>query len=215
MRKYLAEGIGTFAIVFCGTGAIIINEQTGGIVGHMGISLTFGLIVMLMINCFGSVSGAHFNPAVSLALAANKKLKQSDLILYILSQLIGAIAASAMLSGLFPNNTLLGATLPAVSDGQSFCIEYIITFLLMLVILRVAKTKPEWKWMTSLSIGSMIALAALFAGPICGASMNPARSIGPALISGNLDHIWLYIAGPILGALSALGIEKLLDKTST
>ncbi len=204
MKKYLAEFIGTFAIVFCGTGAIIINEETGGTITHVGIAITFGLIVMAMIYALGNISGAHFNPAVSIAFTLIKKFPIREVLPYIISQLTGALLASLVLKFLFPDNLSLGTTIPAGSDLQSFVLEFILTFLLMLVIINVAHGSKEQGLFAGMAIGSVVLLEAMFAGPICGASMNPARSFGPAILSGNLTHLWLYLLAPVMGAIAAV-----------
>ena len=187
MKKYLAEYLGTFAVVFCGTGAIVIDQETHGSVTHAGISVTFGLIVMCMIYTFGDISGAHLNPAVSIAFALARQFPVKELAPYIISQLTGTITASLILRLLFPRNELLGATLPSVSVGQSFAMELILAFLLMLVIVRVSSGSKERGMFAGLAIGYTVLLEAMFAGPICGASMNPARSFAPALVSGHFD----------------------------
>lgn len=212
MRKYLAELIGTFAIVFCGTGAIIINQETGGPITHVGIAITFGLIVMAMIYAFGNISGAHFNPAVSIAFAAIKKFPVRQLLPYIISQFTGAVLASLILKFLFPNNLSLGTTIPAGSNTQSFVLEFILTFLLMLVIVNVAHGSKEQGMFAGLAISSVVLLEAMFAGPISGASMNPVRSFAPAIVSGNFEHLWLYLLAPILGAVAAVFTGKYLKQ---
>jgi aquaporin NIP len=214
MKKYLAEFFATGIMVFCGTGAIVINQESGGAVTHLGIAITFGLIVMSMIYAFGSISGAHMNPAVTLALSLNKKFPVKEVPAYIISQLLGAIGASLMLHFIFPNNDKLGATLPAGSELQSFILEFLLTFFLMLVIIRVTSGSKETLALAGISIGMVVLLEALFAGPICGASMNPARSIAPALISGHLEHLWIYIVAPITGAIAAIGVGKIWDKAN-
>lgn len=211
MRKYTAEAIGTFAIVFCGTGAIIINQEANNVITHAGIAITFGFIVMSMIYALGNISGAHFNPAVSVAFVIAKKFPAKQLLPYIISQLTGAIAASITLKLLFPSNQFLGTTLPAGSDLQSFILEFILTFLLMLVILNVAHGSKEQGMFAGLAIGSVILLEAMFAGPVCGASMNPARSIAPAIISAHTEHLWIYIAAPFAGAITAVFIWKYIS----
>jgi aquaporin NIP len=210
MNKYLAELIGTFALVFCGTGAIVINQQTGGIVTHVGIAITFGLIVMAMIYSLGDISGAHLNPAVTIAFTIAKRLDVKQTLPYIISQLIGAFLASFTLRILFPSNDTLGATLPSGSDMQSFLLEVILSFFLMLVIINVATGSKEQGMFAGLAIGFTVLLEAMFAGPVCGASMNPARSIAPAIVSGHLEHLWIYIAAPISGAGLAIPIYKIL-----
>lgn len=204
MKPILAELLGTFALVFAGTGAIVINDLTNGSIGHAGIALTFGLIVMAMIQTFGDISGAHFNPAVSLAFAAAGKLPWARVPSYAGAQALGALLASGSLRLLFPTHGALGATLPSGSAGQSFVLEIILTAMLMLTILSVSTGAKEKGITAGLAIGAVVALEAMFAGPICGASMNPARSLAPALISGHLDHLWLYLLAPALGALLAV-----------
>lgn len=210
MRNCLAELLGTFAIVFFGTGAIIINQQSGGVITHAGIAATFGLVVMVMIYALGSISGAHLNPAVSIAFAVAGKFKVSQLGPYIVSQLVGGILASLTLKGLFPTSNLLGATFPSGSILQSFILELILTFFLMLVILNVATGSKEQGTFAGLAIGSLVGLEAMIAGPISGASMNPARSLAPALASGHLQSLWLYLLAPIAGALFSVLIWKYL-----
>ncbi len=211
MRNYLAELIGTFAIVFCGTGAVVIDQQTGGSVTHVGIAITFGLIVMSMIYSMGNISGAHFNPAVSIAFTAAGRFPVKRLPGYVASQLAGALLASVVLKVLFPANEFLGATLPSGTDMQSFILELILTFFLMLVIMNVAHGSKEQGMFAGLAIGSVVTLEAMFAGPICGASMNPARSIAPALVSGHVAHLWVYLLAPVAGAVLAIPTWKYMS----
>jgi aquaporin Z len=203
MKKYFSEFLGTFALVFAGTGAIIINQISHGSVTPVGIALTFGLVVLAMIYTFGDVSGAHFNPAVTLGFWTARRLKGAMVLPYVLSQIAGALCASSLLKFLFPKNEMLGATMPAGSEMQSFILELVLTFFLMLVILNVSTGAKEKGITAGIAVGSIIGLEAMFAGPICGASMNPARSLAPAIISGHLEHLWLYIAAPVLGAVAA------------
>lgn len=210
MNKYLAELIGTFALVFCGTGAIIIDEQSKGAVTHVGVAITFGLIIMAMIYALGDISGAHINPAVSIAFTIAGKFQVKQLLPYLISQLIGALLASVILHYLFPSNDTLGTALPAGTEMQSFVLEFILTFFLMLVIINVATGSKEQGMFAGLAIGSTVLLEAMFAGPVCGASMNPARSIAPAIISGHTEHLWIYVTAPIAGAAFAIPIYKLL-----
>ena len=210
MKKYLAELIGTFALVFCGTGAIIVNEEIPGSVTHVGIAVTFGLIVMAMIYALGENSGAHLNPAVTIAFTVNGNFPVKEVLPYIISQLAGALAASAVLKLLFPSSVLLGATIPSGSNMQSFVLEYILSFFLMLVIINVAKGSKEQGLFAGIAIGSVVLLEATFAGPVCGASMNPARSLGPAIVSGEMKQVWIYITAPVLGAITAIIIYKLI-----
>ena len=196
--------IGTFALVFAGTGAIVINEASGGAVTHVGVALTFGLIVLAMIYTVGDVSGAHLNPAVTLGFWAARQLPGRVILPYAGSQLAGALLASGLLRFLFPNNKLLGATLPAGSELQSFILETVLTFLLMLTILSVSTGGKEKGITAGIAVGAVITLEAMFAGPICGASMNPARSLAPALVSGHFEHLWIYLVAPPLGAWAAM-----------
>lgn len=204
MKRLVSEFLGTFILVFAGTGAIVVNQTTGGTIGHAGIALTFGLVVLAMIHTFGDVSGAHLNPAVSIAFAAAGRFPKKDLTGYITAQLLGALAASGVLKLLFPGAATLGETLPAGPVMQSFVLEVILTAILMLTILSVSTGGKEKGITAGIAIGAVIALEAMFAGPICGASMNPARSLAPALVGGHLQHLWLYPAATILGALLAV-----------
>lgn len=204
MRSLLAELLGTFAIVFAGTGAMVVNEVTNGTIGHAGIALTFGLIVMAMIHTFGDISGAHFNPAVSLAFAVVGKLPWGRVPGFVSAQCLGAVLASGVLRWLFPSHDLLGATMPTGPAGQSFVLEVILTAMLMLTILSVSTGSKEKGITAAMAIGAVVGLEAMFAGPVCGASMNPARSLAPALVSGHLEHLWLYLLAPALGALLAV-----------
>lgn len=202
MKKYIAELIGTFALVFCGTGAIVINDVTNGTVSHVGIAITFGLIVTVMIYSFGHISGAHINPAVSIAFAFTDGFEKKNLIGYIAVQLLGAFLASGILRILFDEHENLGSTIPFGSWQQSFILEIILTYFLMIVILFVSQNKSVTQF-TGVAVGATVMLEALFAGPITGASMNPARSISPAIVSGNVSELWIYIAAPIIGAILA------------
>jgi aquaporin NIP len=210
MKKFLAEFLGTYALVFAGTGAIIIDQQSHGAITHVGIAITFGLVVMSMIYTFSDISGAHLNPGVSIAFAVAGRFPVKQLGPYIFSQLAGAIMASLTLKFMFPDNQLLGATMPAGTEIQSFVMEFILTFFLMLVIINVASGSREQGMFAGLAIGGVVALEAMFAGPVCGASMNPARSFSPAIVSGHTEHLWIYIIAPILGAVSAVPVFKLL-----
>lgn len=204
MRKLAAEAFGTFALVFAGTGAIVINDVSGGAITHVGVALTFGLIVLSMIYAIGDVSGCHLNPAVTLGFFAAGRFAGKQVLPYIGSQLAGALLASLALKAMFSSHPTLGATLPAGSSLQSFVLECILTMVLMFVILSVSSGAKEKGVLAGVAIGSVIALEALFAGPICGASMNPARSLAPALVSLRLECLWIYLVAPVLGA--AIGV---------
>ena len=208
MRKYVAEAFGTYALVFAGTGAVVIDSVTAGGVTHVGISLTFGLVVMAMIYAVGDISGAHLNPAVTIGFRLARRLPGRCMLPYIASQLAGAFLASLTLLLLFGNRAALGATLPAGSEWQSFGLEAVLTALLMFVILCVSTGPKEVGTMAGIAVGGVIALEALFAGPICGASMNPARSLAPAVVSGNLHALWVYLTAPILGSAIAVPLWR-------
>jgi len=209
MKKYWAELIGTFILVFAGTGAIVINELYASVT-HLGVGLTFGLVVMAIIFSIGEISGAHINPSVSIAFWVAKRMDGKEVLPYILFQLLGAFLASFTIKMLFPESNLLGATLPAGSWEQSFILEFILTFILMFVILQVSYESKEVGTLAGIAIGAVVGLEAIFAGPVCGASMNPARSIAPAVMSGNLTHLWLYIVATILGAVASVGAHRLI-----
>jgi aquaporin NIP len=210
VNKLAAEFFGTFALVFAGTGAIVINDVTGGAVTHAGIALTFGLVVLAMIYTVGDVSGAHLNPAVTLGFFTAGRCGMTTVLGYIASQLLGATAASLLLRFLFPQNATLGITLPAGSVLQSFILEVVLTFILMWVILSVSTGAKEKGITAGIAVGSVIGLEAMFAGPISGASMNPARSFGPALVSLHFEYLWIYLAAPVLGALLAVPVCRLI-----
>ncbi len=200
MKKLVAEFIGTSSLVFAGTGAIVINDMSSGSITHVGLALTFGLIVLAMIYTVGDISGAHLNPAVNSAFWLSDRFAGQQVLPHILAQCFGAIAASSVLHFLFPTHAALGATLPAGSDMQSFVLELILTLILVLVILNVFAGAKEKGVTAGIAIGAVIGLEAMFAGPICGASMNPARSLAPALVSGHLEHLWIYLVAPVIGA---------------
>lgn len=203
-KRLFAEFFGTFGLVFAGTGAIVINGASGGAITHAGIAMTFGLIVLAMIYAFGDVSGAHMNPAVTTAFAVAKRFSWGEVPGYIGAQAAGAFAASGLLRALFPADAKLGATLPAGPVMQSFILEVVLTFLLMLVVLSVSTGAKEKGITAGIAVGAVIALEAMFAGPICGASMNPVRSLAPAVVSGHLEYLWAYLIAPVLGACLAV-----------
>lgn len=211
----MAEFIGTFTLVFAGTGAIVVNDVTHGTIGHAGIALTFGLVVMAMIYTHGDSSGAHLDPAVTLAFSVAGRFPWRAASGYLLAQCAGAIAASLMLKALFPGHGTLGATLPAGSETQSFVLEIILTAMLMLTILKVSSGAKEKGITAAIAIGGVVGLEAMFAGPICGASMNPARSLGPALASGRLDHLWIYLLAPVLGAALAVPLNRITQSNTS
>lgn len=209
-RKYFGELVGTFALVFCGTGAIIINHESGGAITHLGIAITFGLVVSSMIFALGDVSGAHLNPAVTLSFALKKRFPWKSVLPYFAAQAIGAFVASFLLQFLFPSNSTLGATLPSGSNAQSFLLEVILTMILVMVIFNVTTGAKEKGLTAAIAIGGVVGLEALFAGPICGASMNPIRSIAPAVVSGNTTSLWIYILASLIGAMLGISMHNIL-----
>ncbi|MBL4668989.1 MAG: aquaporin [Flavobacteriales bacterium] len=212
MRNYISEIIGTFFLVFAGCGAMVVDTYSGGALGHVGIAMTWGLIVMVIIYTIGDVSGAHLNPAVTIAFWFAKRFKGKDVLPYIIAQSIGAFLASFTLKVMFPLDETLGASLPSGSWEQSFIMEVILTFLLMYVILNVSSGAKEKGIMAGTAIGATVGLEAMFAGPVCGASMNPIRSIAPAVVSGHTEYLWAYIVATILGASLAVLICKFTRK---
>jgi MIP family channel proteins len=209
---YLAELIGTFGLVFAGCGAIMINTLSGGQVTHVGVGLVFGLIITVMIYALGHISGAHFNPVVTLGFVLARHFPLKKLTGYWLAQFAGAILASTCLRLLFGNVAYLGTTLPAGSGGawQSFGLEALLTFFLMFVIMAMATDTRAVGQAAALAIGGTVGLEALFAGPISGASMNPARSLGPALVSWTWTDQWVYLLAPLVGAIAGAYVYRLL-----
>lgn len=203
-KNYIAEALGTFSMVFCGTAAMSINEVMDGAVTHVGIGITWGFIVIAMIYAFGEISGAHFNPAVTIAFAYARKFPWKEVSKYILAQVIGAILASLVVWYLFPESETLGGTRTELIWHKAFVMEFLLTFFLMLVIINVSTGSKEAGVLAGIAIGGVVMLEALFAGPVTNASMNPARSFAPALVSGYWVDLWLYILAPIAGALVAV-----------
>jgi aquaporin NIP len=199
LRALTAEAIGTFTLVFAGCGAIMVNAKTGQL-GHIGIAISFGLVIMAMIYAVGHVSGAHFNGAVTFAFALTRHFPWRKAVGYWAAQLTGALAAALLLRASLGNIAHVGATFPSGSDAQSFLWEFLMTAFLMFVILAVATDTRAVGEAAAIAIGGTILLDAMFGGPISGASMNPMRSAGPAIVSGDLHALWIYILAPIVGA---------------
>jgi aquaporin Z len=210
VNRLVAEAFGTFCLVFAGTGAIVVDDVSGGAVTHVGVALVFGLVVMVMIHAVGDISGAHLNPAVTLGMWSAARLPTTDIIPYVASQMAGALAAGGLLRLLFPGHPTLGATVPAGAAWQSFVLEAVLTCILMVVILRVSSGPKERGMLAGITVGAVIGLEALFAGPISGASMNPARSLAPALVSGDLAAVWVYLTAPPAGAILGVALHRLL-----
>jgi len=210
MKKYIAEFIGTFILIFCGCGAMTINEVTGGSVGHVGIGITWGFVVIAMIYALGDVSGAHLNPAVSIAFAFAKKFNWKEVPRYFIAQLFGALLASLTLKFLFPTSDFLGGTHvnEIIDPIRAFVIEFLLTFFLMFVIINVSTGSKEVGIIAGIAIGGVVMLEALFAGPMTNASMNPVRSLAPAIVSLKFDAIWVYLIAPVLGAVTAVSTCK-------
>jgi MIP family channel proteins len=207
LRSLLAEAVGTFALVFAGCGAIMVDARTHQL-GHVGVAITFGLVIMFGIYAVGHISGAHFNPSVTFAFALSRHFPWHRAVGYWAAQLVGALAAAAILRGSLGNVANVGATLPSGSQAQSFLWELILTFFLMFVIMAVATDTRAVGEAAAIAVGGTVLLDAMFGGPISGASMNPARSAGPALVSGDLHALWIYIVAPICGAsLAALAYQ--------
>lgn len=203
IRRAAAEGFGVFALVFAGCGAIVAETEHPGALGTIGIALVFGLIVMAMVYATGHLSGAHLNPAVTLAFALTRHFPRAEALAYLAAQLAGALVAAGLLAAIWPSQpAALGTTVPTVGVGSAFVYEVVLTAFLMFVIMAVATDARAVGAGAAIAIGGTVGLDALFGGPISGASMNPARSIGPALVTGELHDLWLYIAAPLVGAIS-------------
>jgi MIP family channel proteins len=210
-RRLVAEGLGTFCLVFAGTGAVVVNAVAGNPLGHGGVAAAFGLVVAIMIFAVGHLSGAHLNPAVTVAFSSSRHFPAREVAPYILAQLAGAILASLALRGLFGLAGALGATHPShVGQLGALVLEAGLTAVLMIVILAVATDTRAVGSLAALAIGGTIAAEALVMGPITGASMNPARSLAPALVAGDFADLWLYLAGPVLGALAGTVVYQFL-----
>ena len=210
-RRAAAEGLGVFALVFAGCGAIVTEAQHPGSLGTIGIALVFGLIVMAMVYATGHLSGAHLNPAVTVAFVLTRHFPRIEALAYLAAQFAGALAAAGLLAAIWPGDpAALGTTLPTIGDGSALVYEAVLTAFLMFVIMAVATDTRAVGAGAAIAIGGTVGLDALFGGPVTGASMNPARSIGPALVSGELGSLWIYVAGPAIGAaLGALAYQAI------
>ena len=210
-RRAAAEGLGVFALVFAGCGAIVAEATYPGSLGALGISLVFGLTVMVMVYATGHLSGAHLNPAVTLAFALTRHFPRAEAAAYLIAQLLGALAAAALLAAIWPSQpAALGATLPSVGAGSAFVYEVVLTAFLMFVIMAVATDARAVGAAAAIAIGGTVGLDALFGGPVSGASMNPARSLGPALVAGELQDLWIYLLAPPLGATAGALVYQIV-----
>ncbi|MCD0458089.1 MIP/aquaporin family protein [Roseiconus lacunae] len=210
MKKYIAEFVGTFILIFVGTGSVIVNSVTDGDVSLVGIAMAWGLVVSAMIYAIGDLSGAHINPAVTIAFWVGKRFEGRKVVPYIVAQCAGAIAASLLLRFLYPDQESLGATLPDGTVMQSFVLEIMLTLMLMFVVLNVTVGAKEKGITAGLAIGGVISFEVLCGGPISGASMNPARSLAPALVGGQMQHLWVYLVAPVIGSVAAVPISHYL-----
>jgi aquaporin NIP len=216
VRRAAAEAIGVFALVFAGCGAIVTEAEHPGSLGTVGVALVFGLVVMAMVYATGHLSGAHLNPAVTVAFVLSRHFPGREALAYVIAQLLGALAAVALLAAVWPGQPgALGATLPTVGAGSAFAYETVLTAFLMFVIMAVATDARAVGAGAAIAIGGTVGLDALFGGPITGASMNPARSLGPALVTGELQDLWIYLTAPILGAtIGTLAYQLIRGKTT-
>ena len=213
-RRAAAEGLATFALVFAGCGAIVADEVYGGTLGTVGIALVFGLVIMVMVFATGHLSGAHINPAVTIAFTLTRHLPLRDAACYVGAQLAGAIAGALTLLAVWTDQPArLGATIPTVGAGSAVVYEVMLTAFLMLVIMAVATDTRAAGSAAAIAIGGAVGLDALFGGPVTGASMNPARSLGPALVAGEWADAWVYVVGPVAGAILGAAAYQALRRT--
>lgn len=210
IKKLIAEFAGTFILLFVGTGVVIVNQQTEGAVTLPGIAACWGLIIIATIYAFGDISGNHINPAVTVSFAIDGRMPWKETPGYLVAQFVGAITASGLLHVLFPENTTLGSTQPSGNVWQSFVLEVVMTFILLLVILRVSTGAQEKGLVAGLVIGGTVWFLVLFGGPVSGTSLNPTRSLAPAIVSGQLDNIWIYLTAPFIGGVSAVFFHRTL-----
>ena len=215
MKRYISEFLGTFILVFCSAGAPIVNELNNGIIGLVGMAMVSGLAVLAMIYSLGDISGAHLNPAVSIGFVLAKRMVLTEALYYIVAQFSAALLAAAVLILVFPLHHGLGGTYPHGTDLQSLALETILTFFLMFVILNVSRGDKEKGITAGIVISAVVTLEIIIGGPISGASMNPARSLGPAILSADLHGQWIYCLGPFLGSALAVFIHNYIKPDST
>lgn len=212
MKKYLSEFIGTFILLFAGTGVVVVHQLNNGVVTLPGIAACWGLIIIATVYAFGDISGNHINPAVTIAFAVDKRFEWKEVPGYLTAQLLGAVAASFTLHLLFPENLTLGLTQPSGPWYQSFILEVIMTFILMMVILRVSTGAKEKGITAGIVIGATVWFLVLFGGPVSGCSLNPTRSLAPAIVTMNFANLWIYLTGPFAGALLAVLVHRVLHE---
>lgn len=211
-RRCVAELLGTFALLVCGCGAVVVNDATAALT-HPGVALVWGLVVLALVYALGDLSGCHINPAVTVGFAVAGRYPWREVLPYVAAQVLGGVVAAAFLKALFPESLTLGGTLPAGAWWQSFALEVFLTWFLMLAVLGVSTGAKEKGITAGITVGAIIGLEAMFAGPISGASMNPARSLAPAVVSGQLNSVWIYLLAPTVGALLAVPTYRLLNPT--
>lgn len=210
MKRYLSEYLATFILIFCGTGSVVVHQTMGEALGLPGIAAVWGFVIIALIYAFGDISGAHLNPAVTVAFAVDKRFEWKEVPFFLLAQLAGALSASMLLKFLFPANDTLGITQPAGSNAQSFILEVVMAFIIMMVILRVSVGAKEKGITAGLAIGATVWFLVLFGGPVSGTSLNPTRSLAPALVSGHFNALWIYLTAPFLGMLAAVYAHRVL-----
>ncbi|KAI4298179.1 hypothetical protein L6164_031769 [Bauhinia variegata] len=214
LQKLVAELVGTYFLIFAGCGSVVVNKGYANVVTLPGIAIVWGLVVMVLVYSVGHISGAHFNPAVTLAFASTRRFPFKQVPAYIAAQVLGSTLASGTLRLLFTgSHNFFTGTLPTGSNLQSFVIEFVITFYLMFVISGVATDNRAIGELAGLAVGSTVLLNVMFAAPISGASMNPARSLGPAIVSHEYRGIWIYMVSTILGAVAGAWVYNIIRYT--
>ncbi|MEX2583616.1 MAG: MIP family channel protein [Gemmatimonadota bacterium] len=209
-RRALAEGIGTYFLVLIGPGAMMVNESTGGVIGHAGVALAFGFVVLAMIYAIGHLSGAHINPAVTIAFWSVGRFPRPDVVRYVLAQVAGATAAAASLAFIVESDAGSGATVPAIPVGPALALEWLLSFALMFVIMAVATDDRVADGFAGVAVGLTVGFCAMMGGPLTGASMNPARSFGPAVAGGIWEAHWIYWVAPITGMIAGARVYEVL-----
>lgn len=210
MKRYLSEYLATFILLFTGMGSVIVDQTMGEALGLPGIAAVWGLVIIALIYAFGDISGAHLNPAVTVAFAVDKRFEWKEVPFFVIAQLAGALSASLLLKFLFPASDTLGITRPAGREVQSFILEVLMAFIIMMVILRVSVGAKEKGITAGIAIGATVWLLVLFGGPVSGTSLNPTRSLAPALVSGHFDSLWIYLTAPFIGMISAVYAHRVL-----